>query len=982
MTHGKKDEARPAADFRDLKRDLLARRLRKQLRGEVRFDLTSRRLYSTDASIYQIEPLGVVVPRTSEDIVTTLQVAAEMRVPITARGGGTSLSGQCIGPGIILDCSKYLNRILDVDAASRTARVQPGIVLEQLNRALAGRGLQFGPDVATADRANLGGMIGNNSAGARSIVYGMTCDHLRRVAAVLSDGTKTEFAPLALSDWKRRAGLSSLEGTIYGRVASLVLELSEEIERRYPSISRRVSGYNLDRLSRSLSGGNGPARAGLQDLIAGSEATLAIVTEAELNLVPRPKAAGLVVPHFSSLQAALGAVPACLELRPSAVELLDGMLIDLARRSRLYRGMMGAIEGQPEALLMVEFSSEDPREVVDRVQRLSRQLRGMPGLTALVPALEPSLREPLWSLRSAAAALLLGLPGDSKPVAFVEDTAVEPGKLPEFACRFKEVLHRHGTDGSFYGHVGVGCLHIRPVLNLKEGTDVGRMREITEEVTSLVLEFGGALSGEHGDGLARSEWNRKMFGPVIYEAFRQVKSIFDPLGILNPGKIVDAAWMTENLRYGPCYKPFEPATLFDYSRDGGFTRSVELCNGAGVCRKLKGGTMCPSFRATLEEQHSTRARANILRLAMNSDQPLKELHSKETYDVLDLCLMCKACKSECPTNVDLAKFKAEFLQIYYENRARPMAHRILGRIHELSRLGSRFAPLVNWLQDRSWNRWLLEKMAGLDRRRTLPRWHGDHFRRRFARHRRAAGAPRCGKVILLDDCFTTFQEPGIGMAAVRVLERAGYELELADLICCCRPMISKGYLLEAQALIGAQAARLAQRLGERTPLLGLEPSCVLTLADDWPELFPSYETRRIAAAAQPAETWLGEQVQAKICDLPLEPRIEKCLLHGHCHQKALCGSKGTAVALGLIPRLEVEVIDSSCCGMAGSFGYEKVHYDLSVAIANLDLLPLLGAQPDALVVAPGTSCRHQIRDLASRIALHPMELIERAMPTT
>jgi FAD/FMN-containing dehydrogenase/Fe-S oxidoreductase len=971
-----------ATDFADLRREVLARQLRKQLRGEVRFDRTSRRLYSTDASIYQIEPLGVVLPRTVEDIVLTVQLAGEMRIPITARGGGTSLSGQSIGPGIVIDCSKYLNRILDVDVAGHSARVQPGMILEQLNRALAPQGLQFGPEVSTANRANLGGMIGNNSAGARSIVYGMTCDHLRRLSAVLSDGTQTEFTSLSLPEWERRAATASFEGSLYAKVARVILDIPDEIQRRFPAIPRRVSGYNLDRLARALTGGNGAPLVGLQHLIAGSEGTLAIVTEADLNLVDRPKARGLLVPHFSSLGAALDILADCLELQPSAVELIDKMLIDLARANRTYREMMSAVVGRPAALLMVEFTSNNEREVLDRIERLTRKLRGAMGLTALVPALNPAARDPLWNLRTAAAALLYALPGEGKPIAFVEDAAVAPQKLPEFAGRFKELLHHHGTDGSFYGHASVGCLHIRPVLNLKDPADVDRMRQITDDVTSLVLEFGGALSGEHGDGLARSEWNRKMFGPKVYEAFRKIKGAFDPNSVLNPGKIVDAPAMTENLRYGPGYKPFEPETLFDYSQDDGFVRSVELCNGSGVCRKLQGGNMCPSFRATREEQHSTRARANILRLALTSPQPLKSLRSQATHDVLDLCLMCKACKSECPSHVDLAKLKAEFLQIYYADRPRPLGHQLLARIHQVNRLGSRFAASVNWLQKRASARWLLEKATGIDRRRSLPRLHGRHFRRWFARHVPAASAGSRGRVILLDDCFNTFQDPAIGQAAVRVLERAGYKIDLADLTCCCRPMISKGFLAESRSLIQSQATALSRRLDDDTPILGLEPSCVLTLVDEWPELLPGPATKRIARAAELAESWLAAEVNAGRCKLPLEPRMEKCLLHGHCHQKAVCGTGGTVAALQLIPRIAIEILDAGCCGMAGSFGYEKEHYDLSVAIANLELLPALAAQPDALVVAPGTSCRHQIHDLAHRKALHPLELIERTLETT
>jgi FAD/FMN-containing dehydrogenase/Fe-S oxidoreductase len=958
-----------------MRRDFLARHLRKHLRGEVRFDTSSRQLYSTDASIYQIEPLGVVIPRTVEDIVVTVQIAGEMRVPITARGGGTSLSGQSIGPGVVLDCSKYLNGILAIDPTTRSARVQPGVVLDQLNRALAAHDLQFGPDVATASRANLGGMIGNNSAGSRSIVYGKTADHVRRLDAVLSDGARVEFAPTNTREWQQHETNRGLEGAIYRKAREVVSQNSVEIRRRFPRILRRVSGYSLDILADQFAPGNGQASKGLMPLLVGSEGTLAIVTEAEVGLLPRPRVRGLLVPHFASLQAALDAVAACLEFGPSAVEILDQMILDLARENLALKNNMAAVQGRPAALLMVEFSSDDAREVADRVERLQKRLAEVAGITAIVPALDAAVREPLWNLRTSSMPLLYGMRGDRKPVTFVEDTAVTPARLPEFVSRFRAILQQHGTDGSFYGHASVGCLHIRPLLNLKAATDVQRMRQITAEVTDLVLEFGGALSGEHGDGLARSEWNRKMFGPVVYEAFRQIKQAFDPHNLLNPGKVVDAPAMTENLRYPPPYAPLEPATVFDYERQEGFVRSIELCNGSGVCRKLQGGAMCPSFRATRDEKDSTRGRANALRLALAGEQPLKELRSHGVYEVLDLCLMCKACKSECPSNVDMAKLKSEFLHMYYEGRPRPLGEVLLARIHRLNQFGALAAPAVNWLQERRVFRWLMEKVAGIDRRRSLPALHADHFRRWFARHKPAPSAGRAGRVLLLDDCFTTFNEPQIGKAAVSVLEHAGYKVELAGLTCCGRPMISKGFLHQARELIRVQVGKLARRVADGTPLLGLEPSCLLTLADEWTELLPGKATQAVAAAAELADSFLAGQVSAGRCHLPLSPGAETCLLHGHCHQKSLRGVSGTVAALRLVPGLEPTVLDAGCCGMAGSFGFEKEHYDLSVAIGKMALAPALAAEPEAIVVAPGTSCRHQIKDLTGRHALHPLEVL-------
>jgi FAD/FMN-containing dehydrogenase/Fe-S oxidoreductase len=971
------------SDFSEFQRSSLEQHLRRHLQGEVRFDATSRLLYSTDASIYQIEPLGVVIPRTAEDLHTAVQIALESHIPIVPRGGGTSLSGQSIGPGIVIDCSKYLHGILDVNVAAQTARVQPGVVLDQLNRALEPHGLQFGPDVATANRANLGGMIGNNSAGARSIVFGKTVDHVRRLKVILSDGSLTELGPLSPHEWNQRALVRSFEGTIYRTVRQLVREHADEIRKRFPKILRRVSGYNLYELLDEVTPNNGAeARGrGIVPLLVGSEGSLAMLSEAEVGLVPRPKVRGLLLPHFTSLAAATSAVAACLEAQPSAVELMDQMLLDLARENLALREAMAPLQGRPAALLMVEISGEDGGEVADRVERLQRRLQGCDGLIAAVPALEPAVRDPLWNLRSGAMPLLYGIRGDRKPITFVEDTAVPPARLPEFASRFRDILRHHGTDGAFYGHASVGCLHIRPLLNLKEGADVARMRRITEAVTDLVLEFGGSLSGEHGDGLARGEWNRKMFGDEIYDAFLQVKRVFDPQNLFNPGKVVNAPPMTENLRYPPGYAPSEPPAEFDFSRQEGFVRAVEMCNGAGACRKLRGGTMCPSFQATRDEKDSTRGRANALRHALAGEEPgggrhgFRPLRRKWLYEVLDLCLLCKACKAECPSNVDMAKLKAEFLHFYYAGRPRPLGHMLMAHVHRLNRVGALAAPLANWLQTRRSLRWLLEKIAGIDRRRSLPMLHGDHLRRWFARHTPAAGAGRLGRVILLDDCFNTYNEPAIGRAAVRVLEQAGYQVELAGLICCGRPYISKGYLHDTRELIHAQVPRLARRIADGTPILGLEPSCLLTLADEWPELMPTPDARRVAGAVELADGWLAKQAAAGKCELNPRPRPVRCLIHGHCHQKTLRGVNGTVAALKMVPDVNPIPIDAGCCGMAGSFGFEKEHYDLSVSIANLALLPALRAEPDSLVVAPGTSCRHQIRDLTGRRAMHPLEVI-------
>jgi FAD/FMN-containing dehydrogenase/Fe-S oxidoreductase len=946
-------------DFAVVRRDSLVRSLRKNIAGEVRFDDTSRRLYSTDASHYLVQPLGVVIPKTQDDLAVTVQIASELGMPITARGAGTSLSGQSIGPGVVIDCSKYLNRIGPVDLGSRRVRVQPGVVLNQLNRELETFGLMFGPEVATASRATLGGMIGNNSAGSRSIVNGRTVDHVHSLRTVLSDGSSADFGPLNATEYERKLELRNREGDAYRAAERVVRENAAEIEARTPKIQRKVSGYNLASLIGSRS---------LVPLLVGSEGTLGLVAEAELNLIPRPKFRGLLVPQFATLAAALDTLDACLELAPSAVELLDRMLIELASQQRSLKHNMAAIQGLPEALFMVEFASDDAADVSYRVHELERRLRGVPGLIAAVLAIDPAVRDPLWSLRESALPLLFGMVGSRKPVTFVEDCAVDPHRLPEFAARFRETLQRHGTDGAFYGHASVGCLHIRPVLNLHDPVDVRTMRAIMTDVTDLVLEFGGSLSGEHGDGMVRSEWNRKMFGDAVYDAFKQVKRGFDPGNVLNPGKIVDGPAMEENFRVPPGRPLPVLDTVFDYAKQGGFFASIELCNGVGVCRKTQGGAMCPSYRATKDERDTTRARANALRMGSLSGD------SRWAAEVMDLCLSCKACKSECPSNVDMAKLKAEWQHAHYRSHARPISHRVLKHIHRVSPLAARFGGVGNWFARRPLLRRVMEAIAGADRRRSLPEFHRDHFRRWFERRAGSAYPLMQGRsVVLLDDCFTTFQEPQIGRAAVTLLERAGFGVQLAG-ICCGRAAISKGFLAEARKLAADGIAKLDILVSAGLPVLGLEPSCLLTLADEWPELVPGPAAQRVASAARLAEEFLASH--ASDTPLSLTP-AGPVLLHAHCHQKALIGVGGTTDALKLAPNLDVTVLDAGCCGMAGAFGYEKEHYDISVSIANLALIPALNANRDATIVATGTSCRHQIRDLTGRSALHPLELLVR-----
>lgn len=972
----------------------LARQLAHGIAGEVHFDTYQRALYASDASLYQIQPLGVVLPRTADDVRIATQLAAEAGVPLIPRGSGTSLSGQAIGQGIVLDFSKYMNRIVELDPQSCTARVQPGVVLDQLNAAAGTHGLQFGPDVSTSSRANLGGMIGNNSAGSRSILHGKTVDHVVEVEAVLSDGSLVRFGPRTPAEVEERAALTTLEANIHREVARIVAANCDEVLARFPRILRRVSGYNLDEFIpecrewfaapasvarlRQIEAERYPGAAfNLARLICGAEGTLATVVEALVHLVPLPKERTIAVLHFDSLDHSTACLGTVLSCSPSAAEFFDRMIIDLARQSLGYRDHLDFVIGNPESLIIVEFSGDTQEQVRSKLDELTDKLRGQPGLTHILPATDPALRDKIWACRKASLPLLMGIPGLRKPIAFVEDTAVDPAKLPEFVRRFREILHAEGTDGAFYGHASVGCMHIRPLIDSSNREDLDRMRRILDRVSDLVLEFGGAMSGEHGDGLARSFLNEKLFGSQLYRAFKEVKAAFDPQGLLNPGKVVDGPSPVENLRQPPGYQTLQIATTLDFSRQGGFARAVELCNGSGVCRKTQTGTMCPSFMVTGDEEHSTRGRANALRLVLSGVLPPEELTGQRLYQTFDLCLQCKGCKAECPSNVDVAKMKVEFLDHYYRQHGTPLGVRAMGHVAKLNRLGSALAPLSNWLLSLPGSAWLHERLLGVDRRRPMPRFERDTFQRWFRRHANAKGssggaAPR-GPIVLLDDCLTSYCEPNVNRAAVQVLEAAGYEVHLAGLPCCGRALISKGLLSESQQLARENIQRLLPWAQRGVPIVGCEPSCLLTLVDDYLDLVPGPAAQTVAGQSKLIDTHLA----AAGIELSLSGKPQDLLLHGHCHQKALVGTAGTVQVLKQLAGTNVQLLDSGCCGMAGSFGYE--HYEMSMKIGERVLFPAV-RQHSSAIIAPGFSCRHQIHHGTGKHALHPMEWLQQHLP--
>ncbi|MBI4269859.1 MAG: FAD-binding protein [Candidatus Rokubacteria bacterium] len=929
--------------------------------------------------MYQVEPIGVVMPRDAEDVQAAVEVARAQRVALLPRGGGTSLTGQTVNRALVLDFTRHMHQVLEVDVAERWARVQPGLVQDDLNHHVRPLGLLFGPDTSTSNRATLGGMLGNNSGGSHSIAYGLTVEHVLELTCLLADGTRVVFGEVTPEAFAAKCRLPGPEGRIYSEVARLRDAHADEIRARYPKHWRRVAGYNLNELvrngaTRAAPGPVAPATAiNMARLIVGSEGTLVTILEAKVRLVPRPPRTALDVIHYRDIQEALESSQAILETGPYAVELTDKVILDLARGNIEQAARMGFVQGDPGAILIVEYAGATDAEVRGKVEALEAlRARARFGYTNHI-ALDPGEQQSIWKLRKAGLGLLLGMKGDKKPIAFVEDTCVEPRHLPEFVPRFREVFAKHDTVAAYYGHCSVGCLHIRPVINLKTPRGLEQVRAIAREIFDLVFEFGGTISSEHGDGRARSPYLERMYGPRLMQAFRELKGAFDPDGRMNPGNIVASPGITEHLRYGAQYTTWEPETLLDFSGQGGFAASVEMCNGVGACRKTLEGTMCPSYMATRDEEHSTRGRANALRAILSGALPAAEFTGKRLYEIMDLCLECKGCKAECPANVDMAKLKYEFLHHYYAANGLPLRNRLFGRIERMNRLGAVMPALVNRVSALAPSRWLLEKVAGIDRRRPLPTLAAETFPDWFARHAPPAAAPR-GEVVLFHDTFTTYNAPEIGRAAVAVLEAAGFRAVLVDRKCCGRPMISKGLLAEARDHAAWNVARLHPYAARGVAIVGLEPSCLLTLRDEWVDLLRTDEARVVARQSFLLEEFLLRE-RARGLELGFVARGRKALLHGHCHQKAMVGTGPTVAALRWAG-FEVEEVDSGCCGMAGAFGFEREHYDVSVALGNRRLAPAVrAAAAETEVVAPGVSCRQQIQHLTGRQARHPAEVL-------
>ena len=965
--------------------------LRKLTSGDIRTDAYNRVLYSTDASIYRVMPHAVVLPRTTEELQAAVELAAKHRVPILPRAGGSSLAGQAVNAAVVLDLTRYLNGILEVNQEEKWVRVQPGVVLDVLNLHLQPQGLQFGPDPASSNRAAMGGIVGNNSTGSHSIAYGMTADHVLETNVFLSDGSAANFGPLAGSlggeALEAKTQSAGLEGQIYRDIAALVAspENQAAIQAATPKHWRRCGGYNLDRLAQGDFTFQGPhdSRFNLAKLMCGSEGTLGVISEMKMNLVPVPKYTALAILHFDGIYEALAAVPTILEVEPTAVEMLDDMGMTLCRQTSQFAPLLANfVEGTPNCILITEFCGENDAELRHKIDRLKDHLRsqGVP-VGAVTEALTPQRKKDVWDVRKAGLGLLMSIRGDHKPIPFIEDSAVPVEHLADYVTKIEQFCNDHGSKVAYYAHASAGCIHIRPLLNTKAAEEIAKLPKIMDFAVDLLHGYDGVLSSEHGDGRARSAMNERFFGPELYGLYQQVKGVFDPDNRMNPGNVVNAPAMTEDLRYGADYQVVQLDEQLDFSSDQGFHRAVEMCNGAGICRKTTGGTMCPTYMVTREEEHSTRGRANLLRAALSGELPIEELTSKRMYEAMDLCIECKACKSECPSSVDMTKIKFEFLAQYYLKNGVPLRAKLMADIARFSRWNSGFiAPLVNAMLANGAVRWLMEKALGVSRHRSLPKFAREPFTTWF--RKRGPQPTQNKKVVLFNDTFNTFNYPHVSIAATEVLEAAGFEVILPGHWCCGRPMISKGLVDKARAAAVDCIEKLSPFAEQGIPIVGLEPSCLLTLRDELLMLVPDDPRGPVIAKnAFLFEEFIAKLAEAGELDLKFKQAADKVLLHGHCQQKALVGTGPSKQTLGAAG-CEVDEVDSGCCGMAGSFGYEAEHYDISQAMGERRLLPAVReAGEQTTIVAAGVSCRQQIKHGTSRQALHPAEVLrEKLVP--
>jgi FAD/FMN-containing dehydrogenase/Fe-S oxidoreductase len=950
---------------------MLEAELRGRIDGEVRFDRTSRMLYSTDASNYQIEPVGVVLPRHTDDVHAAIELAAKHGISILPRGGGSALAGQTVGHSLVIDFSKYMDAVLDINTEERWARVQPGINLDLLNTKLKPHGLMFGPDPSSGNRATIGGVVANNSSGAHSILYGMTADHVEQATVLLADGSQMTLDPSTVA----RAGQDDAVGRLMAKLLAFQEAHSPVIARDFPRHWRRATGYSLDQfLKEQLN----PAK-----LIVSSEGSLATTLEARLGLVPLPKKTALALLQFEDLVEAMGTTTTILETQPSAIELMDRMLIELTRQQSGFAAGVRFIKGSPEAVLAVEYYGDTDEELRDQLDKLEWHLRskGMLPREEMVRAYDAKQQADIWNVRKAGLGLLMSIKGDAKPIPCIEDVSVPVEHLAEYVAEIKRLCAEHGTVAAYYAHASAGCLHIRPLISLKEAPGIKSMDEITHAATELAHRFSGVMSGEHGDGLQRSELNEKIFGPELYAAMKEFKTIWDPQGLMNPGKVVDGPSMTESLRYGAEYVTADVKTHLDFTREGGFVRAIEMCNGAGVCRKVGAGTMCPSYMATRDEMDTTRARANALRNALAGRMFAPEdFTSPETYAVLDLCLSCKACKTECPSSVDMAKIKTEFLAQYHDVHGVDRRTQVFAYVHQSSKLAAHFPAMANASMNSPVGRAALTKLGVHPERKMSPfadqtfeQWWTLH------KHKRDASGPRQirGQVVYFHDTFTTYNYPRVGRAVVRLLEAAGFEVIVETRReCCGRPMLSKGLVEEARKLARANVALLAQYARKGIAIVGSEPSCILTLRDEYIDLLPNDEdAKAVGTQSFMIDEYLAQLASRDELGIRWRDEPREVLFHGHCHQKALIGMTSS---MGILAQANLQARESGagCCGMAGSFGYETEHYEVSRKIGEERLFPRVRAASEATVIGvAGVSCRQQIEHFTDRTVKHIAEIL-------
>jgi FAD/FMN-containing dehydrogenase/Fe-S oxidoreductase len=967
----------------------LERRLKADLSGDVRFDRFTRGRYATDASHYQIVPVGVVAPRSVEEAERAIAIARDEKVTVLARGGGTSQAGQTVNNSLVVDCSKYLTRVLDLDKQRARCIVEPGIVLDDLNRQLRPHGLWFPVDISTASRATIGGMTANNSCGARSMRFGTMRDNVVSIEALLADGSLAQFGRVG-NDLSGVPAQSALR-PIAEKLLAIGAREKDEVAAKFPKVQRRVGGYNLDALV------PGKNDINLAHILVGGEGTLAFSTRIELKLWPLLGRRAVGACHFGSFHEAMDSAQHIVRLAPIGVELIDSNMIELAGAIPIFRPTLEKfVRGEPAAILLVEFGEEDHEENLRRLRQL-KELMGDLGFGwdksgakwgGVVEVLSPELQAAITEVRTSGLNIMMSMKDEGKPVSFVEDCAVPLEHLAAYTARLTQVFEKHGTRGTWYAHAGSGCLHVRPVLNLRLEKDVHAMRAIAEEAFAMVREYKGSHSGEHGDGLVRSEFNEPMFGSRLARAFEEVKDTFDPSGLFNPGKVVRAPKFDtrELLRFAPGYHGEPMTTALDWSAypgvGGGFQGAVEMCNNNGACRKLAGGVMCPSYRVTRDERDVTRGRANTLRLAVTGQLGPEALASDEMAETLELCVSCKACKRECPTGVDMARMKIEVQAARAAKRGFSLHDRLVGWLPRYVGFASKFAPLLNLRNKSKILRDLSEVIVGFTARRTLPRWRHDVF----ADPPQAVGPENGREVVLFADTFNRSFERENVEAAVKVLIAGGYRVHFAQSqdskrpLCCGRTFLSVGAIAQAKEEAERVLAALSPFVARGVPVIGLEPSCLFTFRDEMPALMKNDEAKRLAENSFLFEEFLAREQKEKRLNLPLRPLDKRALLHGHCHQKAFAVMGSVEAALRLIPNLQVETVESSCCGMAGSFGYHADTIDVSLAMGELSLLPAVRKAPDdALIVADGTSCRHQIHDGTGRDAAHVARVLAMAL---